>query len=336
MKGIYQRGNRWRWEVMYDGRRQVGYADTEAQAIRARDHALKLLKLGEYDKDDPHTIGGMVKVMLETEWSTANCKSHDWFERNCRLIMTYFKPNTPLSEIDSQDITEYVLYLKEERHSANGTINRKLAALSKLLKVAEERGYINSRPVIRRQREPEGRLRFLSEQEEQDMLTYFLEHKEAVQLNAVVLLMDTGIRCGELQKLTINDIEWDMGKYGILVLRDTKNGTSRSVPLTQRAAKAVNALLSMSEDTVHLVPQNHDWMRTSWLRMKHALGLDNDPEFVPHCLRHTCASRLVQSGVPIFTVSKWLGHKSINTTKRYAHLRPEDLYDLVDVLNKGH
>ena len=41
-----------------------------------------------------------------------------------------------------------------------------------------------------------------------------------------------------------------------------------------------------------------------------------------HDLRHTFASRLVSSGVPIFDVSKLLGHMSITMTMRYAHLSP--------------
>ena len=41
-----------------------------------------------------------------------------------------------------------------------------------------------------------------------------------------------------------------------------------------------------------------------------------------HDLRHTFASRLVSRGVPIFDVSKLLGHQSITMTMRYAHLAP--------------
>lgn len=333
--GVYQRGRRWRWECMFEGKRKFGYEATETEAVRAREAALKYLEFGEYELDDPHTLGGMVKIMLATEWSEENCKSHEWFVRNCRLIMDYFRPETALEEITSQEITSYVLFLREERHSANGTINRKLAALSKILRVASEQGYLEQRPVIRRQREPQGRIRFLSEDEERDMLQYFIKQMEAIPLNAVIVLMDTGIRCGELQKLTVEDIDWEAGRHGIIICKDTKNGTSRSVPLTKRAAKAIQFLEDFSEDDLHLVPRNDCWLRTPWERMKKAIGLAEDSEFVPHCLRHTCASRLVQAGVPIFTVSKWLGHKSINTTKRYAHLRPEDLYDAAQVLDRG-
>ena len=51
-------------------------------------------------------------------------------------------------------------------------------------------------------------------------------------------------------------------------------------------------------------------------------------------LRHTFATRLVQAGVDLYTVSKLLGHREITTTQRYAHHYPESLRSGVEVLDK--
>jgi integrase len=51
-----------------------------------------------------------------------------------------------------------------------------------------------------------------------------------------------------------------------------------------------------------------------------------------HTLRHTFASRLVLKGVDIFTVSRLLGHESIKTTQRYAHLSPGHFEETKDKL----
>ena len=51
-----------------------------------------------------------------------------------------------------------------------------------------------------------------------------------------------------------------------------------------------------------------------------------------HDLRHTFATRLVQSGVDLYSVAKLLGHKDIKTTQRYAHHHIDSLRQSVRVL----
>lgn len=60
-----------------------------------------------------------------------------------------------------------------------------------------------------------------------------------------------------------------------------------------------------------------------------------DPNFVPHILRHTCCTRLMQKGAPVKKVQLFMGHKSINTTMRYTHLFPQDIFDLPSLLEKS-
>jgi len=52
----------------------------------------------------------------------------------------------------------------------------------------------------------------------------------------------------------------------------------------------------------------------------------------PHTFRHTCASHLVQRGVSIYKVSKYLRHTSVAMTEIYAHLQPNNMIDEVGVL----
>jgi len=63
---------------------------------------------------------------------------------------------------------------------------------------------------------------------------------------------------------------------------------------------------------------------------KYVEAAELNPKLTFHCLQHTFASWLVQKGVPIYVVSKLLGHADIKTTQIYAHLRSDDLRDAVD------
>jgi integrase len=72
--------------------------------------------------------------------------------------------------------------------------------------------------------------------------------------------------------------------------------------------------------------------RSIWNDAKAEVGLGADDQVVPHILRHTCASRLVQGGIDIRRVQMWLGHQTLTMTMRYAHLATNDLDGCVVVL----
>ena len=61
-------------------------------------------------------------------------------------------------------------------------------------------------------------------------------------------------------------------------------------------------------------------MKSAWRRARVAAGM---PHVNFHDLRHSCASILVGLGVDLYTISKVLGHSSVQSTQRYAHLQVE-------------
>ena len=97
------------------------------------------------------------------------------------------------------------------------------------------------------------------------------------------------------------------------------------MPLTPRAAEALGKLLQHPlHGTVSV-----DWCGHRWGKVRKACNLG---DVNLHVLRHTCASRLVQGGVDLYTVSAWLGHSSVKVTERYAHLRPDALHAAMQAL----
>ena len=216
-----------------------------------------------------------------------------------------------------------------QRGNSNATINRKMAALSKLLRKAYKMGDIHSLPEFRRQKERAGRIRFL-EYEEEDRLFAAIKKRSEDCYRLAVFLVDTGCRLGEAIGLIWNDIQDTRVSFWI-----TKSGRSRTIPLTGRAKDATRWPQERGQRpkgpfAMLTQPQ----FRAVWNEAKDEVGLGTDVQVVPHILRHTCASRLVQGGIDIRRVQMWLGHQTLQMTMRYAHLATNDLDRCVVVLER--
>lgn len=229
-----------------------------------------------------------------------------------------------------QDRLDDLIVKLRQRGNSNATINRKMAALSKLLRKAEKMGDIHSLPEFRRQKEGAGRIRYLERDEEERLFAAIkAQSDDAYRLS--VFLVDTGCRLGEGLGLIWTDISSRRATFWI-----TKSGRSRTVPLTQRAAEAVVRVATPGAKPAKGPFSNltQPQYRAIWNEAKSAVGLADDAQVVPHILRHTCASRLVQGGIDLRRVQMWLGHQTLTMTMRYAHLATTDLDRCVAVLEQ--
>lgn len=131
----------------------------------------------------------------------------------------------------------------------------------------------------------------------------------------VLLAAYTGIRRGHLLRLTHHDVQ---GKF-LRLDRSSKTRTLQLVPLHPKVQAIAEGLpLGIGDST----------LREAWTLARETTGIDCRW----HDLRHTCASWLVQAGVPIYTVAQMLGHSSTAVTQRYAHLAPQNLVDAVALM----
>ena len=213
------------------------------------------------------------------------------------------------------------------RDNSNATINRKMAALSKLLRKAYKMGDIQSLPEFKRLKEKAGRIRFL-EPDEELRLFAAMHEKSDLYGRFCIFLVDTGARLGEGTGLRWQDIHGDRVTFWL-----TKSGKSRSVPLTERASAAIHESERTRRGPFTTIAQAK--FRAAWNEAKQEVGLGSEPDVVPHILRHTCASRLVQGGIDIRRVQTWLGHQTLQMTMRYAHLASGDLDICVPILERA-
>jgi len=236
--------------------------------------------------------------------------------------------------------TRHIDALKEDllaRGRTVATVNRYFSALSKMLKYALNRPNeygLKNIPYIPWGKEDNGRVRWVSIKEEREMVRMMTRRNKVEYLNFFLFLMDTGLRKGEACKLTTADVQFDeVQKVKYILVLDTKNGTNRSVPLSNRARAIIEALVEGQDASTAIFRHNYWTLQNQWEDMREIMGLEEDKEFTLHCLRHTFASRLAQAGKPLHLIGLLMGHKTLAMTKRYSHLAPQHTFNVLDVLN---
>lgn len=238
-----------------------------------------------------------------------------------------------IDKVDTAILDEFVDHLRAKGY-APGTINRHLAAASKVLSVCYDRQIIKSKPKIPLQKEAQGRIRFLTDAEERQLQDFALSsgyHKAQLCADAYTVLIDTGLRLGELLRLQTRDVDFTTN---MLSIWQTKNGQPRSIPMTKRVRRILEGRsIGLGFEPVDIIfPLRAYQLQYCWNSARFCMGLADDKQFVIHALRHTFASRLVQRGVNIRVVQELMGHKSITVTMRYTHLAPAQLTSAVALL----
>lgn len=172
------------------------------------------------------------------------------------------------------------------------------------------------------------RIRFLSKDEAQALLSEVSKHSKALH-GTCVLSLFCGLRAGEIHNLTWADANFD---EGLLFIKDTKSGKDRHAFMTTEVKQVLQARWGKQEKNTLIFPATTGSKRvqisSAFEHCVNALGLndgitDRRQRVVFHTLRHTFASWLVKEGTPLYTVAALMGHASIQMTQRYSHLAPD-------------
>jgi integrase len=166
---------------------------------------------------------------------------------------------------------------------------------------------------------------------------YLASLKQPLQ-DVAVLLLDTGLRIGEVVKLEWSDVYLKPAKdakYGYLTIRasNAKNSRSRNIPLTDRASGILKTQCRDASQVFHRndgSPLSQTWLDQQHSVVRETLKLPED--FVLHSLRHTFGTRLGEAGADAFTIMKLMGHSTVTVSQRYVHPSPEFMESAVSRL----
>lgn len=239
--------------------------------------------------------------------------------------------NRNMDEITTVDIAAY----RDERlmqfnpRTGNpitgNTVRLELALLSSLFGIARvEWGTCRSNPVelVRKPKVSKGRDRRLTSSEERRLSRYFRERNLMLYI-IFHLALETAMRQGEILNLQWEYIDL---QHGVAHLPDTKNGSSRDVPLSRKARNLLQMMPAQLKGK--LFSYTSSGFKSAWRNALKELSIEN---LHFHDLRHEAISRFFELGtLNVMEVAAISGHRSMNMLKRYTHLRAYQLVSKLD------
>ena len=201
------------------------------------------------------------------------------------------------------------------------TVKRDLVLLGHVFEVARKEWGIHVHNPVRDIRLPADnrpRDRRLQDGEEARLLTACEQARNPWLLPIVQLALETAMRQGELIRLRWEHIDLNRRTAH---LPDTKNGESRTVPLSTTAIRVLRALPRGLHGPVFL-GLTTEAVKRAYIRAVRRAGIEN---LRFHDLRHEATTRVFEKGLNIMEVASITGHKDLRMLRRYTHLKAEDL-----------
>lgn len=243
-----------------------------------------------------------------------------------------------LANITPQDLANY-RDAQLTTGMANSSVVRHLAVLSHIFTISiKEWGYSIDNPVknVRKPRIKNAR----SRRPTLDELEAVLESLPSNEMRVFVqLAAETAMRRGELFSLTWNQVDLDRR---FVFLPDTKNGTSRTVVISSKAAALFKAHQGAQKPLGSVFSFRHcdtpskafrravRLSRASYVqRCKTAQQVPNSGHLMDlrlHDMRHEATSSLFERGLSSMEVASVTGHKTLSMLQRYTHLSAAHLH----------
>jgi len=327
MASVRKHGEKWQARVQRKGQSSLAKSfNNKADALKWARSVESQLDLGLLaPKQTIPRLMPMVDRYVEEVTPTKKGKSQERYRAN-QLRKTKLA-HMAIDKITGEVVAQYRdARLKEV--SAN-TVRLELAFLSVVFEQSrKEWGFAVSNPVrqIRIPKPGKPRQRRLEAGEEEALLQACRESGAHYLQTFVILAIETGMRFGELAGVTWANLNLEKRT---IFLPDTKNGSSRTVPLSTRARNAIQTQPRSIDG--RLFSAKPGSIRSAFLiALTKAQGAQPESksflrELRFHDLRHEAVTRLFEKGLNPIEVGMVSGHKTMSMLQRYTHLRTSDL-----------
>lgn len=353
-ENVYKRRDG-RWEARYikfhdaDGRIKYGYvyARTYKEAKIKRNEAI-LNNINNYTKENEvsDSFNNIAQNWLESEYINVKESSFGRYKRIVEKHLLPFFNDSRIDKITNKHLEEFINYLSENgRIDGKGGLSSKtirdiLTVLKSIFDYAKRSGisiscdYGNVN-VKRRVNE----VKVLTVSEQKILHDYLLQDIDLIKLG-ILMSLYTGIRIGELCALKWKNVDFTDGSLEIChtlqrIENNSKSGgktkivitepktrfSKRKIPLPDFIAEVMLPFSGKPEEYIltgdmdkYLEPRT---VQDKFYKTTKACGL---PKVNFHALRHTFATRSVELGFELKSLSEILGHSSVNITlEKYVH-----------------
>lgn len=229
-------------------------------------------------------------------------------------------------ELFNQDEWDDWTFYETQRGIKAASISRHRASIKRFFQYLRRKKLVEHDPAkdCEKIRKPKTLPVFLTEME---MTTLYGRIRNQRQRAMVTLLYECGLRNAELRYLLVDDVSG-----GFVHVRHGKRDKERYIPISTQAVAIVDEWLrGRGTDSRYLISSELGNRLPERTVQKTILSLARDiPKHVtPHTLRHSIATHLHNRGVDLRDIQEFLGHDSIETTRRYVHVAKEGLRERV-------
>lgn len=326
---------KWYIDFTFDKKRIRRFGGYTKEQARNRLAKLRLEKLDErlgFKKPEKPDIAfeQFAKEFLET-YSKLNKKSWQRDETSLGNLKPFFKGKT-MQEIGPELVENYKAkrkadITKRKTHITGATINREIALLKTIFNKAVEWGKIEKNPLDKVKKFKENHvknMKILKDDEAIRLIDSASPHLKPI----LIIALNTGMRRNEILSLKWENVNFNKG---LIFIEDAKSGKPREIPMNYMVYEILKEL-SRNSEYIFFNPKTKSHILDIKTSFKTACKRADIKGLRLHDLRHTAASRMIQAGIDLVTVSKILGHSSIQMTMRYVHSTTEIMRKAVEKL----
>ncbi|MFH1953232.1 MAG: tyrosine-type recombinase/integrase [Pseudomonadota bacterium] len=248
-----------------------------------------------------------------------------------------------LEEITRRDIEGWIEH-EQDRGMKASTVDMRLGTLKAFLRFLIEREVLRHDLLSKKMsvKVPDALPRAMDPDDVRQLLTVLKDVRDRAM---ILILLRTGMRVGELLNTIMEDV--NLKERRIEIYEAGKTRVGRVVYLSDDALKALRAWLKVREphktylfysQGKHRHSISYPGVRAIFVKCLEKAGLSHKG-YTLHCLRHTCASELLNAGMRLESVQQLLGHSTIEMTRRYARLtdrtREEEYFRAMAIIERG-